>query len=222
MALRLGSRAPSWPVLLPAFLLTTVVLAGCTDSAGVRTQSPPAPATSDLSTIATPTPLPSESTSDPSSSPSLRLGLPTPTVTAPAQDAVDAYIALANAYDKASRDPAHADLAMINKYLSGKARTLFDKSITSMKSAGEAYRGTPADPRVRVQSVLSASSVFLSSCPAENSKDPFVEYYVATGKPVLVAKRKPPPPYRLTLPMARVGSQWKLTDLIQDVSKTCR
>lgn len=215
-----GKRAVSWSGLPPAILVAVALLVGCTASPGVRTQTPPASHMSSSSSIESPTPSTSVPVSNPPSS-SSPASLPTPSVRPPAQAAVDAYIALANAYDRASRDPAHADLATINQYLGGKARKLFDKSIRSMKLAGQAYRGTPADPRVKVQAVFSARSVFLTSCPVQNPKDPFLEYYIATGKPVTVAKRNPPPPYRLTLPMQLIGSQWKLTDLIQNVSKTC-
>ena len=121
-----------------------------------------------------------------------------------AQDAVNAYIALANAYNSASVDPAHADLATINKFLSGKALTLFDQSVASMKSAGQAYRGTPGDPNVKVQTVFSSTSVFLTSCPADNPKDPFVEYYVATGEGTHPTPNQPPYPLFAALP----ASMW--------------
>jgi hypothetical protein len=207
---------PVLPVLLAA-----VLLAGCGSSSGVHTQTPATD--SPPSTSASPTPSTSATTSTSTSSRTKSAsGIPTPTASAPAaQGAVNAYIALANAYNHASADPAHADLTTINKYLSGKALALFDQSIASMKAAGQAYRGTPGNPNVKVQRVFSSSSVFLTSCPTDNPNDPFVEYYVGTGKPVPVAKRNPPPPYSLTLPMQLVGSQWKLTDLLQDVGKTC-
>ena len=199
--------------------VSALLLAGCGGSSGVHTQTPTSDSPS--STSASPTPSTSVTTSTASPTES-HFGIPTPTVTVPAaQDAVNAYIALANAYNSASVDPTHADLATINKYLSGKALTLFDQSVASMKSAGQAYRGTPGDPNVKVQTVFSSTSVFLASCPAENPKDPFVEYYIATGKAVPIAERNPPPPYLLTLSMQLVGSQWKLTDLLQNVSKTC-
>jgi hypothetical protein len=130
-------------VVLPA--LVAVLLAACGGSSGVDTQTPTSdPSSSSTSTSPTPSTSVTTSTAAPSFSAS---AIPTPTVTAPAQDAVNAYIALANAYNRASVEPAHADLATINKYLSGKALTLFDQSLSSMKSAGQAYRGTPADPQ---------------------------------------------------------------------------
>ena len=198
--------------------LTAALLADCSASNGVHSQTPTSDPPSTTSTSASPTLSTRPSNKRPTTPSS---GIPTPSVTASAQIAADAYIDLANAYNKASIDPAHADIAEINKYLSGKAVTIFDHSISSMKAAGQAYRGTPANPRLRVQTVFSSSSVFLTSCPAENTGDPFIEYDVATGKALPVAKRNPPPPYLLTLPMQLVGSQWKLVDLIQNQSKTC-
>ncbi len=126
-----------------------------------------------------------------------------------------------NLYNNATRDPQHADLAMLNRYLTGKALKLIDGSLTSMAKSGTAYRGTPAAPRVKVQSVLSSSAVFLTSCPLASSSDPFVQYTVANGKPVRVAKRMPPPPYLLTLTVKRVGGPWKVSDIIQSAGATC-
>ena len=134
---------------------------------------------------------------------------------------MDAYIAFVNANDAAALDPVHADLAEVNKHLSGHAREIIDGSFQAMKSAGQAYRGTPPNPRVKVQSVLSSSFVILTSCPLQNARNPSVEYYTATGKLVPVPSRKPPPPYRLTLPMKRTNGQWQLMDILQDSGKTC-
>jgi hypothetical protein len=61
----------------------------------------------------------------------------------------------------------------------------------------------------------------LSSCPLGSRTDPYVEYYVATGKPVPVRKHNPPTPYRAALFMTKVSGQWQLSDLVQDASKTC-
>ena len=145
----------------------------------------------------------------------------TPTVTPPAQNAVNAYIAFVNANDAAALDPAHANLAEVNKYLSGTARKIIDGSFQAMKSAGQAYRGSPPNPRVKVQSVLSSSFVILTSCPLENPTNPSVEYFTATGKLVPVRTRNPRPPYRLTLPMKLTNGQWQLTDILQNAGKTC-
>ena len=212
MAQRLG-------VAVAAVALATTLTA-CGGSSGTHTQSF-SPSPTDASSMSSTSPAPtSPSSSGPTGSSSSK-AIPTPTVTPSAQDAVGAYIALENALTVASRDPKHADLASVNKYLSGKALTLFDHSLKSMASAGQAYRGTPASPRVKVQSVVSSGFVFLTSCPLASSSDPFVRYDVKTGKAIAVRKQSPPPPYLETLPMKKVGSQWKLTDFIQNTSKTC-
>lgn len=149
--------------------------------------------------------------------------VPTPSVTPAAQGAVDAYIAFYNASTADDRDPAHADLSALNRYLSGKARTLFDGIYADMKNSGLAYRGTPPNPRVKVQTVGSPTFVILTSCPLASSADPYVEYHVATGQPVTASPpRTPAPPYLLTLPMTKSGGQWQLTDVVQDTSRTCK
>jgi hypothetical protein len=104
----------------------------------------------------------------------------------------------------------------------GKAKTLFDSNYASMKKSGLAYRGTAPDPRVRVQQVFSGTSVFLESCPLPSKTHPYVEYTVSNGKPVAAGtKRNPSPPYLLILPMVNVGDHWKLSDVLQNTSKTC-
>jgi hypothetical protein len=198
---------------------STILLAAC-GSSGTHTQSyspsPTAPASSSTNGSA---PSPTATNSSPRASKSS--SLPAPTVTPPAQDAVDAYVAMLNSYNTATRDPAHADLAGIDKYLSGKALTITANSLAAMKKASQAYRGTPADPRVKVGSTVTPAFVILISCPLTSATDPFTEYDVATGKAVPAAQRTPPPPYLLTLPMQKAGSQWKLTDILQNTSKTC-
>jgi hypothetical protein len=126
-----------------------------------------------------------------------------------------------NLYNGASRNPTQADTSKLNTYLTGKALTIIDSSLTSMAKSGYAYRGNPADPRVKVQSVLSSSAVFLSSCPLVASTNPFEEYDVKTGKALPVTKRTPPPPYLLTVTVKQVSGQWKVFDIIQSAGATC-
>ena len=201
-------------------LLAAVLLAGCGSTSGVRTQTPsldPGPSTS-----ASATPSPSTTSVTRTATSPASLGVPTPRVTAQAQRAVDAYIAFYNAYGAADRDPAHADIAALDRYLTGKAKILFDSNYASMKKSGLAYRGTAPDPRVKVRQIFSAESVFLESCPLPSKTDPYVEYTVSNGKPVASGvKRNPPPPYLLILPMVKVGGHWKLSDVVQNTSKTC-
>lgn len=200
---------------------TTSALAAC-GSSGTHTQdftptssSPTAP-TSSVST----SPAPTTSTSGPSSSPKVK-PVPTPSVATSAQGAVDAYIRLTNLANSASLDPAHADLSELRTYLTGNALKLYNENFAGMKTAGEAYRGTPADPRVKVQSVPSPTVVLLTSCPLSSATDPFTEYYVATGKALPVPTRTPPPPYLTVLTMVKTGSQWQLSGLVTNAGKTC-
>ena len=201
-------------------LLAAVLLAGCGSTSGVRTQTPsldPGQSTSASATASTSTSSVTR-TATSSASP----GVPTPSVTAQAQRAVDAYIAFYNASGAADRDPAHADIAALDRYLTGKAKTLFDSNYASMKKSGLAYRGTAPAPRVKVREVFSGESVFLESCPLLSTTDPYVEYTVSNGQPVAAGvKRNPPPPYLLILPMVKVGDHWKLSDVVQNTSKTC-
>lgn len=200
--------------------VASALLAGCGGNSGVHTQTPTFDPSSPSSTSGSSSPT-SPSSSTPAPSTGTVKPIPTPRVVPAAQGAVNAYIAMVSSTVAADRDPAHADLNTINQYLSGKALKLIDGEYSAMAKAGQAYRGTPADPRVKVSSVLSPTFVFLTSCPLASTSDPYTEYYVATGKPVPVAKRAPPPPYLLTLPMQEVGGQWKLTDILQNAGKTC-
>lgn len=99
---------------------------------------------------------------------------------------------------------------------------MFDQIFANMKAKGLAYRGRPGDPRVKLQTVISPTAVFLTSCPMASPTDPYTQYYVKTGKAVPPPpQRDPPPPYKLTLTMVHQAGQWKLSDLLQNVGKTC-
>lgn len=200
-------------------VLLAAVLTGCGGGSGVRTQAPTSEPPITSTSSSAPSSVSTSTSTTPSSSAS---AVPTPKVTGTAQDAVAAYIAFYNASGAADRDPAHADLAALDRFLTGKAKTLFDSNYASMKKFGLAYRGTAPDPRVKVRQVFSGKSVFLESCPLPSKTHPYVEYRVSTGKPVAArVKRNPPPPYLLILPMVKVGDHWKLSDVLQNTSKTC-
>jgi hypothetical protein len=216
MTIRHAGRADRGLAALSVLL--GVILAGCGGSSGVHTQAP----TSDppmTPTNSSATPQVSKSSSiTPSSSAS---AIPTPKVTGAAQDVVAAYIAFYNLSTAADRDPAHADLAKLDQYLTGKARMLFNGAYRSMKSHGLAYRGTPDVPRLKVGSIRSPSFMFLTNCPAASTSDPFVQYNVSTGEPVASRKPPVPPPWKRTISMKKVGGGWKVTDILVDTSKTC-
>jgi len=198
-----------------AVCLAAGVLASCTRHSEVTLQDPsPRPSSTAPVVASTPT------TSMPGSS--SVVSITPPLVVPAAQAAVNAFVDSLNLYNAASRDPATADLTGLDAYLTGKARTIYDESIAGMRSAGYAYRGTPANPRVTVQTVLSGTAVQLRSCPIADRSDPFVEYDVKTGRPVPVATASPPPPYRLTIFMKMTADgTWLIYDVLQDRSKTC-
>jgi hypothetical protein len=205
-------------MLKVVLIAAAVVLAGCGGSGTHPQTFSPQPSSEISSDPTTPPP----STQIAPSPATAIASIPTPTVTAAAQDAVNAYIAFYNASGAADRDPEHADIAALDRYLTGKAESLFDDLYSSMKQQSLAYRGSAADPRVKVQEVFSSSSVFLTSCPLVSTSDPYTEYTVSTGNVVASAPpRDPPPPYQLTLPMVKTDGQWKLADVLQNTSKTC-
>jgi hypothetical protein len=199
-------------------VLVAAVLAGCGGSSGVRTQTPTSDPPLTSSSSSATAPVSTSTSTTPSTSAS---AIPTPKATGTAQDAVAAYIAFYNLSTAADRDPAHADLAKLDQYLTGRARTLFDGVFQSMKSHGLAYRGTPDVPRLKVGSILSPSFLFLTNCPAASTRDPFVQYTVSTGKPVASSKPPVPPPWKRTISMKKVGGGWKVSDILVDTSKTC-
>jgi hypothetical protein len=219
MASRRSALARVGVPLLPV-LLAAVLLTACGGSSGVNTQTPTsAPPSPTASLPSDPsTSLTSTSTSTPTSSiPTI----PTPSVTPAAQDAVNAYIAFYGLSTAADKDPANADVARLDQYLTGKAKTLYDGVYASMKSSGLAYRGTPDVPRLKVGQILSPTFMFLTSCPAPSASDPFIQYKVSTGKPVVVKKPPVAPPWKRTISMQKVGASWKVSDILVDTSKTC-
>ena len=98
---------------------------------------------------------------------------------------------------------------------------MYDGVYASMKSSGLAYRGTPDAPRLKVGQILSPTFMFLTSCPAPSASDPFIQYQVSTGKPVVVKKPPVAPPWKRTISMQKVGANWKVSDILVDTSKTC-
>lgn len=218
----------SWPTRVAhvgaaafAGLLAAALLAGCGGSSGVHTQTPTSDPPSSTISVATSVPNSSPPTVPSSDPPSLSPTIPTPTVTAPAQEAVDAYITFYGLSTAADKDPANADIAQLDQYLTGKAKTLYNGVYAGMKADGVAYQGTPDAPRVKVGEILSPTFMFLTSCPAPSASDPFIQYTVSTGKPVMVKTPPVAPPWKRTISMQKIGDSWKVSDILVDTSKTC-
>ncbi|MCW2528613.1 MAG: hypothetical protein JWM76_3473 [Pseudonocardiales bacterium] len=204
-----------------AIALGCVVLVACGGNGGhTQTISPsPSPSSASFSPTSPSTstsPIGSSSSSEPDPS-----TFPTPTVTPVAQDAVNRYMDFYTVLNAADRDPTHADITLLNAYLTGTAVTLFDGVITGQARAGLAYRGTPEDPRVSVSQVVSPTLIFLTSCPLASKVDPFVQYTIADGKPVAVTPPAVPTPYKRTISMQNTDGAWKVSGLLVDSSKTC-
>jgi hypothetical protein len=164
---------------------------------------------------------------DSSAPPATSAPPPSPSWTPPdygtAQPAVQAYVDFSAAWAAAIRDPAHADIASIDKYLTGKAQTLFDQSLQTAITATVAYRGTPPELRITVTTNDVADSVLpqvtLRNCPTVD--DSWVEYDTETGAVVPQPPHDPPAPWARTIKMAYVRSQWTVTDLTTDSTQTC-
>jgi hypothetical protein len=202
-----------------------LTLAACSGhSSGVTVQTDPtaaSPTTAAPSVTATTSPFtpPSPSTST-TIAPAIQATQPTvqPSTPAQAQAAIAGFMAANAALDAADKDPAHADIAAINKHLAGPALTVFDQIIAGEKAEGLAYRGVPDNPRPKVSTVLSSTAVFLSSCPKPDAKDPSTEYVVKTGKGVPVTTT---PNYRRDVAMKKIGSVWKIYNYTVNTSKLC-
>jgi hypothetical protein len=198
---------------IAAVFAAVMVLGACGGSSGTHTQSfSPAPSNSSSAM---------SSTAFSSSSPSPTSSFSTPKVPPAAQPAVDSYIALYTLIGADDRDPAHADLGKLNKYLTGQALATVVNGYINMKQAGLAYRGTAPTPRLRVAAVGSGSTVVLANCPKIVTIDPLQQYNVKTGVALPPKTLNPPPPYLQALTMRLDGGRWKLSKIAVDSSKTC-
>jgi len=199
---------------IAAVFAAVTVLGACGGSSRTHTQSfSPAPSNSSSAMSSTPSS---------SLSPSPTSSFSTPKVPPAAQPAVDSYTALYTLIGADDRDPAHADLGKLNKYLTGQALATIVNGYISMKRAGLAYRGTAPTPRLRVAAVGSGSTVVvLANCPKIVTTDPLQQYNVKTGVALPPKSLNPPPPYLQALTMRLDGGHWKLSNIAVDSSKTC-
>lgn len=202
--------------LTATFMLCSMLaLAACSTGSGTHTQSYSPSSSHPSSAAVTSTFSSAPVSSHPSS----------PTGFGPPQPAVEVYFKLIAASNAAFRDPAHVSSTALDKYLAGGAKIEFDQALAAAKKQGIAYKGTPSTPRLKVVSSAingSLPEVVLRDCGLESSSDPFVGYYVATGKPVPTSKPKVPPPYAKTIKMFQPGrKQWVITSLTTDATKTC-
>jgi hypothetical protein len=141
-----------------------------------------------------------------------------------AKPAVDAYLAIGELVDKAFADPAHIGSSTFDNHLAGQAKLLFDSSLAQEKREGKAVRGQTVR-RVRVVQNHMAGSLkwaMLRDCATDDPRDPSVEYYVKTGKPVPQPPHNPPGPYADTIKIFLVNGQWTMTSFTVDSTRTCK
>jgi hypothetical protein len=190
--------------------MAAALVAACTSSAGVHTQSP----SSDASSTNVTSPVSG------SSSPSW-----TPPDYGNAEPAVDAYLAFETLLDKAFRDPAHVRASTFDKFLSGQAKLLFDSALADEREQGKAYRGGAVLHHVRVAANHMTGGAIpwaaLRDCQTDDPANPHVEYYVETGKPVRPASARRPTPYASTIKIFLVNGQWTVTQFKIDTRKAC-
>lgn len=203
-------------MLVTLLAAATATLSACSSSGdGVHTQDP----TSSTSTS------PKSSVSAPATSaPASPSSAPTTTGFGAAQPAIDVVLRVQSAYTTAVRHPATANASAFDKFLAGQAKIAFDGSLKSAKSAGVEYRGTAPTPRIKVITTAKAGSlpeVVVQNCPLASSSDPFVAYYVKTGKAVPVSKPKVPQPYAQTAKVFKINGSWVITSYTTDNTKTC-
>jgi hypothetical protein len=210
-------RSPARVALLAGLLAIIGTLTSCSSTA-THSQSP-APSISGSNT--------SNGGTTSSSKP------PTPTTSADplptnfgtAQPAVTAFMNLDTASNKAFEDPQHVPSTTFDQFAVGSAKTLYDAALFNMKKAGEYYKGTPAQQRIRVASAdlkSEPATVVLTSCPLASATDPFKAYYVATGKPVPAGPTpKVAPPYGKTIKVVRLSGSWMVENLTTDSTRTC-
>lgn len=191
--------------------LSLAGLAACSGSSGVHAQTsiprtPPSTATSDSPATRTPSPR------------------WTPPDYGDALPAVNAYLTFNALVDRAFRDPARISSSTFDKYLQGQAEELFDSELAQEKAQGKAYRGGNPIPHVRVlENHLTGAALpwaVLRDCQTNDPRNPSVEYYVATGKPVS-ANPADLKPYAATIKIFDIKGQWTITSFTVDSSKAC-
>lgn len=197
-------------------LLASAGLAACSSS-GVRTQSPSPSKASGSSTLVTPS---SSATSSPTDAPTRTTGFGN------LQPAIDVYVNLTAAYNKALQNPADASPSTFNRFVAGQAKIAFQQSLAQEKAEGKAFRGTPPVNRLVVKSsdlTSSVPSVTLENCVLASKTDPWTEYIVATGKAAPTgAPPKVPPPYPATIKLFKPNAAgWVVTSYTLDGTKTC-
>jgi len=155
------------------------------------------------------------------------------TSTAPLADPIAAaavaafthYITATYNAQRAPRAPgqSYAPAANFPSYSFDPIRTQESAYISSLAASGEAFRGTPPEPRVKVtQSDPGAKpypTVALTNCPTPAPT--WVAYDTKSGKPVAYTTATVPPPYLAAVTVIFYEGHWGVQKISVDTGRTC-
>jgi hypothetical protein len=194
-----------WEVTAGVLFLSMAAVAGCEGGSQPHTESPSTTATTTASSSA-----------------------PTASIDSRAQPAVDAYLKMMAAANNAESDPKKAvagtdPASDFRPYAFDPFRAEEASYIRRLAHNHSAYRGTPAQPRIKVKSVDLAAKpypkVVLTNCqtPAPTRR----VYDLQTGKDVPQPSESVPSPYLLTVKAIQYKGHWGVQKIDADTSRTC-
>ena len=125
---------------------------------------------------------------------------------------------MGNVLDAWGLDPRKTDAKQLAPYVTSTVLKQTVAIYQAMAKQGLAYRGTPDSLNLKVVTA-SSQSVILSSCPAPNKSDPYVQYVVATGKPISTTKPLVLHPKAITVLFS--DGRWRVSSIIPDEGRTC-
>lgn len=135
------------------------------------------------------------------------------------------YITATYNAQRAPRQPGQSYRAAANfpSYSFDPIRTQENAYISSLAAGGEAFRGTPPTPRVKVVRTDPQAEpypmVVLTNCPTPAPT--WVAYDTRTGEPVAYTKAKVPPPYLAIVTVILYEGHWGVQKISVDTGRTC-
>lgn len=171
---------------------------------------------------------PRTQTLTPSPSTATTTATPTPTLEPQVQAALDSYLAFAKAAEVARRDPqAFLDgknpAADFRQYSWDPMMIRYTVYVSKLAQQKVAYRGTPPQPRVVVQSVDMKAKpypkVVLTDC--QTPAPDWHAYRLATGKRVPEPSSSIPRPWLITATIIYYKGRWGMAEASSDESRTC-
>jgi|ThiBio_1000_plan_1041568.scaffolds.fasta_scaffold00444_31 hypothetical protein len=127
---------------------------------------------------------------------------------------------MANVLDVWDLDPAKANGAQLQPYVTDQTVKQLVAIYKDMTAHGLAYRGDPDTPHLTVL-VAGSSLTALSDCPTPSKTNPSVQYVVATGKPVPPVANPIPGLHPKAITVVFTGGHWKVQSIIPNEAKVC-